>query len=186
MVAYSSLWLPIVLSAVFVFVASAILHMVLPLHRSDYKQLPDEGTVLAALRAANPRRGLYMFPFCDPKQRSSPAAKEKFSQGPVGMLAIVPNGMPPMPKLLLFWFIYTLIVSAWVGCLAAHTAILGPEAHHHVFHIVAATAFLAYGISQLVNSIWRGFPWGLMLKELMDGLIYAIITGLVFVWLWPH
>lgn len=186
MVGFGSLWLPILLSAVFVFIGSAILHMVLRYHRSDYKALPNQESVMAALRAANPKRGMYMFPFCDPKERNTPATKEKFKQGPVGIVTIVPNGMPAMPKLLLIWFIYTLIVSAWVGCLAAHTVLPGVASHHHVFHVVAATAFLAYGISQLVNGIWRGFPWGVVIKEVIDGLIYAIITGLVFVWLWPH
>ena len=32
----------IVLSAVIVFVASSIMHMVLPYHKKDYNQLPDE------------------------------------------------------------------------------------------------------------------------------------------------
>jgi len=38
----TALWLPILLSAVIVFVASSIMHMVLPYHRNDYGQLPDE------------------------------------------------------------------------------------------------------------------------------------------------
>lgn len=188
MVVYGSLWLPILLSAVFVFIASAILHMVLPYHHSDYKQLPGQEDVMAALRAANPKRGMYMFPFCNPKERNTPEAKDKFNKGPVGTLTIVPNGMPAMPKLLLLWFIYTLIVSAWVGCLAAHTAVAGASmpVRHHVIHIVGSTAFLAYGISQLVNGIWRGFPWGVVAKEILDGIVYAIITAAVFAWLWPH
>ena len=58
-----ALWLPIVLSAVIVFVASSIMHMLLPYHRSDYQKLPDEEKLLPALRAAGLKRGLYMFPF---------------------------------------------------------------------------------------------------------------------------
>jgi len=64
MVALSALWLPILLSAVFVFVASSIMHMLLPYHHSDYKQLPDETNTLAAIRGAgNLKPGLYIFPF---------------------------------------------------------------------------------------------------------------------------
>src|SRR6266851_8791731 len=42
MVSLSALWLPIVLSAVIVFVASSIMYMLLPYHRSDYRKLPEE------------------------------------------------------------------------------------------------------------------------------------------------
>ena len=45
MVSISALWLPILLSAVIVFVASSIIHMVLPVHRGDYRKLPEEDRV---------------------------------------------------------------------------------------------------------------------------------------------
>jgi len=48
MVPFSSLWLPILLSAVIVFVASFITHMVLPYHRSDMRKLPAEDEVMEA------------------------------------------------------------------------------------------------------------------------------------------
>ena len=38
MMPLSALWLPIVLSAVIVFVASSIMHTLLPYHRGDYQQ----------------------------------------------------------------------------------------------------------------------------------------------------
>src|SRR5438128_6477115 len=82
----SALWLPIVLSAVIVFVASSIMHMVLTYHRSNYGRLPDEDKVLDTLRAAGLQRGLYMFPFCTMKEMKSPAAMEKYKRGPVGSL----------------------------------------------------------------------------------------------------
>jgi hypothetical protein len=69
MVALSALWLPILLSAVVVFIASSIMHAVLTYHRSDCHQLPEEDKLLAALRAAGLQRGLYMFPYSrDPKE----------------------------------------------------------------------------------------------------------------------
>src|SRR6266567_7142522 len=96
----SALWLPIVLSAVIVFVASSIMHMLLPYHRGDYQKLPDEDKVLAAMRAAGLKRGLYIFPFTTHKDMKSPAVVEKYNQGPVGMMTIAPNGPPVMPKFL--------------------------------------------------------------------------------------
>ena len=64
MVPLTARWLPILLSAVIMFVASSIMHMALKYHQSDYRQLPDEDKILAALRPANLKRGLYVFPFC--------------------------------------------------------------------------------------------------------------------------
>jgi len=40
MVPIAALWIPILLSAVIVFVASSIIHMLLPYHRSDYGNAP--------------------------------------------------------------------------------------------------------------------------------------------------
>ena len=81
MVSLSALWLPIMLSAVIVFVASSIMHMVLPYHRSDYQKLPDEAKVLAALRAAGLKRGLYMFPHATHKDMRSPRDGRKIQAG---------------------------------------------------------------------------------------------------------
>src|SRR5690348_4343204 len=121
MVSLGALWIPIVLSAVIVFVASSILHMVLPYHRSDYKRIPDEEKVLPALRAASLSRGLYVFPFCSHKEMRSPEAIEKYKQGPVGFLVIYPPGPPAMPKFLGQWFVFLLIVGFFVAYLAGRT-----------------------------------------------------------------
>ena len=50
MTALSALWVPILLSAVIVFIASAIIHMVLPWHKGDYLALPNEDQIMSALR----------------------------------------------------------------------------------------------------------------------------------------
>src|SRR5271169_4535744 len=102
----SALWLPIVLSAVIVFVASSIMHMLLPYHRSDYGKIPDEDKVLPVLRAAGLKPGLYIFPHCTHKDMKSPEVIEKYKQGPVGMMTVFPSGQPFMPKFLGLWFGY--------------------------------------------------------------------------------
>lgn len=58
----AALWLPILLSAVFVFVASSVLHMILPVHRNDAKPLPEEDEFCANLNAQNVEPGEYFFP----------------------------------------------------------------------------------------------------------------------------
>jgi hypothetical protein len=185
MVPLTALWLPILLAAIIVFVASAIMHMVLPYHRSDYQKLPDEDKLLAALRAAGLKRGLYVFPFCTQKEMKSPAMIEKYNQGPVGMLTVFPSGPPAMPKLLTMWFVYCLLVGFFVAFLTGHTLPPGAD-HRAVFHAVLIAAFLAYGMGHLVNSIWAGQPWSVTIKHVIDGLIYSLLTAGTFGWLWPR
>src|SRR3974377_1960816 len=104
MVPPTALWLPILLSAVIVFVASSIMHMLLKYHQSDCHQLPDEANLLAALRAAGVKRGLYMFPYCSHTDMKTPAMQEKYKEGPVGFMTIFPSGPPALPKFLGLWF----------------------------------------------------------------------------------
>jgi len=181
----AALWLPILLSAIFVFIASSIIHMVLPYHRSSYRQLPDEDKVRSALRAANLSPGLYNFPYCTHKDMNTEAVKAKFVEGPVGFMTIYPNGPVFLPKFLALWFGFCIIVGVVVANLAAHT-IAPASPYRHVFRVVGIAAFLAYGIGGLSNGIWKGFPWKMVLLEAFDGLIYAGLTAGTFGWLWPR
>ena len=186
MVPITALWLPILLSAVIVFVASSILHMVLPFHRSDYRKLPDEGKVTDALRAVGVTLGpVYSFPHCTHKDMKSPEVVEKFKRGPVGLLTVFPSGPPAMGKFLGMWFVYCVIVGAIVACVAATTLAPGTR-YLEVFHLVGIAAFLAYGLGQIQDSIWKGQTWGVTFKHVVDGLIYALLTAGTFGWLWPR
>lgn len=184
MVALTSLWIPILLSAVIVFVASSILHMVLPYHRSDYKKLPDEDKVVAALRSAGVTRGLYMFPHCTHQDMKKPEMLEKFKQGPVGTITTFPGGPVNMPKYLAQWFVYCVVVGIFTAYLAGRTLPAG-TVYLAVFRVAGTVAFMAYGIGQLVNGIWRGQPWSVVIKEVVDGLVYSLLLAGTFGWLWP-
>jgi hypothetical protein len=185
MVSLTALWLPILLSAVIVFVASSVMHMLLPYHRSDYKQLPEEDKLRAALRSAGLQPGLYMFPFCTHKDMKSPAHQEKYKEGPVGMLTVFPSGPPAMPKYLGLWFAYSLIIGVFVAYLTGRTVAFGAQ-YLAVFRVVGTAAFLAYGLGNLSNGIWKGQPWSVVLKEAFDGLLYGLLTAGTFGWLWPR
>ncbi len=185
MVPLASLWLPILLSAVFVFVASSLMHMLLPYHRNDYGRLPDEDKILPVLRAAAPKRGLYVFPYCTHKDMKSPALLEKQKQGPVGFMTILPCGPPAMPKFLIQWFVYCLLIGFFVAYLTAHTVASGAN-YPVVFRVVGTAAFLAYGLGQLSNGIWKGQKWSVTIKEVIDGLVYGLLTAGTFGWLWPR
>jgi hypothetical protein len=185
MVPLAALWLPIVLSAVIVFIASSIMHMVLPYHKSDYSQLPNEDTVRATLRAANLKRGLYVMPYCTHKDMKSPETMAKYKEGPVGFITILPSGPPAMPKFLIQWFVYCLVIGFFVAYLAAHTIAPGTN-YLEVFRVVGTAAFLAYGLGLVINGIWKGQMWGNTMKEVFDGLVYSLLTAGTFGWLWPR
>ncbi len=183
MVSLAALWLPIVLSAVIVFIASSIMHMMLPYHKSDYKKLPDEEAVRGALRGVPP--AIYMFPACDHKNMKDAAIQEKFKQGPVGSIVLRPAGLINMGQFLGQWFAYCLLVGLFVAYLAAHTLPFGAQ-YLLVFRVVGTAGFLAYALSQLPNGIWGGQPWAVVFKHLVDGVIYALLTAGTFGWLWPR
>lgn len=185
MLSLAELWLPILLSAVFVFIASSILHMVLPIHRSDYKKLPGEADIMSAIRAQDVSVGLYMFPSADSmKDAYTPEMIEKFKEGPVGIMTVLPSGPPAMGKCLVQWFLYTILISIGVGHVTRTT--LGPDtAFISVFHLAAAVAVLGYAGAVLADSIWKGQPWSNSLKFVFDGVVYSLVTGATFGWLWP-
>lgn len=181
----AALWLPILLAAVIVFVASSIIHMVLPYHKSNYRQLSGEDHVRAAIRASNPSPGLYNFPFCTQKELNSAEMKAKFTEGPVGHMIIMPKGPVFLPKFLIQWFVFCLVVGIVVAYLDVHTMARGAT-YRHVFAVTGLAAFLAYSVGGLSNAVWKGFPWRMVLFEAFDGLIYAALTAGTFGWLWPR
>lgn len=181
-----ALWLPIVLSAVLVFVLSAIIHMALKYHNRDYTRLPNEDAVRAALRAGNPAPRQYVFPYAaEMKEMESPEVQQKFVEGPVGVLYLRRPGPPTMGPMLAQWFLFCLVVSFFVAYLAAITLSPGAE-YLQVFRVVGAAAFLAYAAATVPASIWMGKPWVVTGKEVFDGLVYGLVTAGTFGWLWPR
>lgn len=182
---FGTLWLPVIVSAVVVFVASSIIHMALKYHKADIKPLPNEDAVRAALAKANPPPGQYFTPYCaDHAAMNEPAIKEKFEKGPVAILTVLPKGAPVMPKHLALWFGFSLLVSFVAAYVARHT--LHPAAGGMlVMRITGTVAFAGYALSNISDSIWKGQPWGNTARAALDGAIYASLTGLTFSLLWP-
>jgi len=185
MVPILSLWLPILLSAVIVFVVSSIIHMVLPYHRSDFGKLPDEDGVMDALREFNIPPGEYVMPCAgSPKEMKTPEFTAKLGKGPAAFMTVVPSGPPAMGRSLIEWFLYSVVV----GILAAYVTgrALGPGAHYlAVFRFAGCTAFIGYAVALWQNSIWYRRAWSTTLKSTFDGLVYALLTAGTFGWLWP-
>jgi hypothetical protein len=186
MVSLTALWLPIVLSAVAVFIASSVIHMVFKYHTSEYRQLPDEDAVLGALRNAKVGPGFYAFPrAATMKEMGSPEMQEKYKKGPCGTVNVIPSGPPAMGRALILWFIYSLVVGVFAGYLASRT--LAPGTHYlQVFRVVGCASFMAYSFAYLSDGIWKMKPWSMNLKHVFDGLVYGLLTAGCFGWLWPQ
>jgi hypothetical protein len=186
MVSILSLWLPILLSAVFVFIVSSIIHMVIAYHKNDFKKVPDEDGVIEALSKFNIPPGDYTVPCAGgPKGMSSPEFVDKMKRGPVLLMTVIPPGPPTLGTALLLWFIYSIVVSLFAGYVAAHA--LGPRGPYlDVFRFVGTVAFVGYSLALLQTSIWYKRNWGTTFKVMFDGLIYALVTAGTFGWLWPR
>src|SRR6185369_13762526 len=178
--------LPILVSAVVVFIASSLIHMVLGYHKNDFKKLPDEEGVMAALRKAGAASGDYVFPKPDsPKAMKDPAFLERWRQGPVGMLTIMKKvSQPSLGKPLAFWFLYCVVIEVFAAYIAGRALPTGAP-YLSVFRFAGATAFVAHALGTWPNTIWYGRAWTTTVKSNIDGLIYALLTGGVFGWLWP-
>jgi hypothetical protein len=186
MVPVLSLWLPIVVAAVLVFVASSVIHMATPFHKGDYRKLPDEDGVMGALRPFGLAPGDYMCPLpADMKAMKEPAFLEKRAKGPVAFLTIYENGPVAMGPSLAQWFVYCLAVGVFAAYVAGRA--LGPGAHYlKVFRFAGVTAFVGYSLALWQNTIWYRRSWIVTLKANVDGLVYGLLTAGVFGWLWPR
>ena len=141
--------------------------------------------LLESMRGLGVKPGEYMFPHLDsPKDLGTPEGQAKFDQGPVGTMTILPNGVPSMGKNLTTWFLYTLLVSFFVGYVASVTLAAGAD-YMRVFRVTGSMAVFVYATYSIPASVWRGQSWGVTAKFVFDGIVYGLLTAGVFGWLWP-
>ncbi|MGD9902876.1 MAG: hypothetical protein AB7U83_05360 [Vicinamibacterales bacterium] len=185
MVALTSLWLPVVVAAVLVFVASSIIHMALGYHNTDYGKLPREDDVIAALRPMNIPPGDYFLPWAGGAAgMKDPVFQEKWQKGPVATMTVLPPGANVMGAQLAQWFVYTAVVAFFAGYVASRTIPAGGD-YLTVFRVVGTTAFMGYALGLWQMTIWYKRSVTTTLKSTFDALVYACLTAGAFGWLWP-
>jgi hypothetical protein len=186
MVPLTSLILPILLAAVLVFIASSVIHMLLPFHKGDIRRFAHEDDVLEALRRFNLQPGDYGVPMpASMADMKSPAFVEKRTKGPVAFVTVLPSGPPSMGKSLTLWFLYSIVVGLFAGYIASRALGAGAD-YLQVFRFVGTSAFMGYSLALLQNSIWWGRNWPMTTRSVVDGLVYALLTAGTFGWLWPR
>ena len=180
----AQLWLPILVSAVLVFVLSAASHMLLPWRRMEWGRVTEFEALQAAVRGLAP--GLHYFPASpDPKQQMSAEWLERWAKGPSGWLTLAPPGPIDMRRNLGL----SLLVYLGVGLVDAYVTwhALGPAAHYlAVFRIAGTVAVMSYGLGTIFHSIWYHRPWRSYLADAFDALVFGLVTAGVFGWLWPR
>lgn len=186
MTSLTALWLPILLSAVLVFLASAVINMATPWHKEDYRKVPDEARFQGAIAPLGLAPGAYMVPKAmSGAEARSPEFTARMQQGPVVIMSVLPPGPYRLGRNLAQWFAYLLVVSLFAGYIASRAVPAGAD-YLSVFRFVGTTAFLAYALGLWQDSIWYGRPWGITVRATVDGLLYALLAAGVFGWLWPR
>ena len=183
MVSVVSLWLPILVAAVLVFVVSSVIHTVLKYHQSDFGAVPDEAKVRSGLQGLPP--GDYVVPHAPSNEaRQTEEFKAKMREGPVAFLTVLPPGDIKMGSSLAQWFGYCLLVGLFAAYVAGEALPAGAR-YLDVFQIAGAVAFAGYGLALLQGSIWYKRKWSSTLKSVFDALIYGLVTAGTMGWLWP-
>ena len=186
MVTIASLWMPILVATVLVFLASFVIHMVLPIHRNDLNKLPDEPGIMAALGKYSLPPGDYIMPHGGGREAmKDPAFIEKMKQGPIAFMTVMPSGPPRMGAQLALWFVYCLVIGVFAAYLTGRTVAAGAS-YMVVFRIAATVAFLGYAGALWQQAIWFRRNVTATLKSTIDGLVYGLLTGGAFGWLWPR
>lgn len=186
LIEFKALLLPSLVSAVLVFIASSLVHMVIQWHKSEYRRLSNEDEVRAVLNKGGATAGQYVTPHCqDSKSMEDAAMQQKMSEGPIAVLWLRQPGPMKLGPFLVKWFAYTFALSLLAGYVASITCTSGAP-YMTVFRIVAVSAWLGYAGMGPTYGIWKGQPWIAVLKEAVDGLVYALLTAGAFGWLWPR
>ena len=187
MTALTALWLPILVSAVAVFVISSIIHMTPLWHKTDYPRFPNEDRVLDALRPIGIPPGDYLMPRpANPAEMRSPEFKEKMKRGPAVLLTVMPPWTGSLASNLSQWFVYCVVVSVFVAFITGSAVPPGAPPFTAICRFAGTTAFLGYTLALWQMSIWYKRSWVMTLKSTVDGVIFALVTCAVFTWMWPH
>jgi hypothetical protein len=185
MVPITSLWLPILLSAVLVFVASSVIHMFTPWHKGDVRGVPGEEEAMATLRRLKVPPGDYVMPYATSMaMMKDPAYIARLEAGPAVFMTVWPGSTNMGPQLA-GWFAYAIVVSLFAGYLAGVALPAGAN-YLDVFRFAGTTAFAGYALALPQNSIWWKRGWGFTVRSMIDGLLYGCLTAGAFGWLWPR
>lgn len=187
------LWLPILASAAAVWVASALAWMLIGHHKGDWQEVPNEDEFIATIKRMGIPPGSYGFPEfrkCEGLSKEEKQAKwDEMQKSPIGILRVW--GTISMGRSMLLTFVVYLVASVLIGYLGwsafPHGSAAGgtrPE-FAKVMQVLGTAGILTYCFAGLPGDIWFQKSRREMTTALIDGVIFGLITGAVFGWLWP-
>ena len=180
------LWQPILVATAFCFIASAVLWMMGPHHKGDWKAAPNQDAVIDALRKGGADAGGYMFPYADRGDKTAfQESMKKWAEGPSGIMYVFPRGAMSMGRMMGQQLVFFLIVNVFLAYVGHHGQLDG-QPYLRVFQVIGCVAFMTYSLGTVPESIWFGRPWRHWLTGAFDGLVYALLTAGTFGWLWPR
>lgn len=178
------LWLPILVGTAVLWILSFVAWVVLPHHFGDFKKLPCEQEVMDLVEQANIPAGNYMFPYSGTKsEQGSKEYQERYMKGPIGTLNVyqVPNMGLNMVQTILF-FLVTVVTIAYITEIACPVGD-AENSFMKVFRIAGTIGVLTYASSPVLHRIWFKAK---MLTDMLDGVVYGLVLGLVFASLWSY
>ncbi|MCB9844804.1 MAG: hypothetical protein H6811_02295 [Phycisphaeraceae bacterium] len=178
----TDLWLPILVASVLVFIASAVIWMAMPHRRKEFQKLPNEQGAIDAIAGAP--AGQYMAPYCDHSSMKDPEQRTRYMEGPAGLIVVFPHPRRSMGLCMALSFVVYLIISSVVAYIARHALVDGAS-YLRVFQLVGATAFAAYSLGGISNVIWFQKPYKMIINDIIDGLVYGLLTAGAFASMWP-
>ena len=183
MIPLYALWLPVLLSAALVVSMSYLLHRLLNYHLRDYDRLANEEEILEALDRLGVPPGNYPMPLpATRREMMSPAFIAKRERGPIWLNVMRPFSLRTV---LLQWFAYALAAGVLTAVLTASAHDAGTDPGE-VARFAGMIAFTGHSLALWQRSIWYQTKWSRTLRSTFDGLVYGVLTGATFGWLWPE
>lgn len=192
------LWLPIVLSGVFVWITSAVAWMAIGHHKKDRDAIPGgrEQDLMDTIERLKIGPGNYGFPdFCQhdalPRKERMEALKALYDRHPQGVLRVwAPANMGANMAATLAFYLVTSTVIGYLGWVALPHGPMeggaGGASFLHVFRVLGTAGVLAYCFASFPNDLWFQKKRRAMVMDWLDGIVFGLITGAVFAWLWPR
>lgn len=170
-----------------VFIVGALLHTVLGLGEVGVKALPQEETVLSAMRAAIPASGFYIFPAPnmtpgrtkEQQQADMNAYTAKYQQGPSGILVYSTGSGVGLNygKLLGGEFVIDVVSAFFLACILAMGAGGASSYSKRVFAVTLAGLFAAVFLGfEYWN--WYNFPTTYTCAYILNGVLDWFFAGL--------
>jgi Flp pilus assembly protein TadB len=181
------LWLPIVASAVAVFVGSALGWMLVGHHKGDMNKLTEEQDrkLIEALKTLNLAPGVYGYPDMHKKMTREEQKKcyETMFQNPVGMLRVWKH--PHMGVNMFKTFLVNVVVSVFIAYIGWTAFGAAPKSFMQHWQLLGTCGVLAYSFSFIPCEIWYQQTRRALTTMFIDGVVLGLLCGAVMSWLWP-